>query len=322
MAKFAMHNDPKMRKAKYDEEKVSGAGHNARRMEPEDVRFSGSKAPSMTNSIAGGAAWQAMRLNEEGTTDRGQEQEAGISIFDPVLCELAYRWFSPKGGVVLDPFAGGSVRGIVASKLGRNYVGCELRQEQVDENRVQGSLLCADPMPVWACGDSMDIQEHCAGVEADMIFSCPPYADLEVYSDDPKDISNMPYDKFMAAYTEIIKRSCAMLKQDRFAVFVIGEVRSKKKGGAYVGFVPDTIKAFKEAGLDYYNEIILVTAVGSLPIRTGRMFESGRKIGKTHQNVLVFVNGDPKKATEACGDCEFGEADLAEQESSEYGEEL
>jgi hypothetical protein len=31
-----------------------------------------------------------------------------------VLCEIAYRWFSPPGGLILDPFAGGSVRGIVA----------------------------------------------------------------------------------------------------------------------------------------------------------------------------------------------------------------
>jgi len=43
---------------------------------------------------------------------------SGTSIFDPVLCEIAYRWFCPAGGMVLDPFAGGSVRGIVASRLG------------------------------------------------------------------------------------------------------------------------------------------------------------------------------------------------------------
>jgi len=36
---------------------------------------------------------------------------------------------------VLDPFAGGSVRGIVASRLGYRYVGIELRQEQVEANR-------------------------------------------------------------------------------------------------------------------------------------------------------------------------------------------
>ena len=44
--------------------------------------------------------------------------QSGTSVFDPVLCEIAYRWFMPAGGTVIDPFAGGSVRGIVASKLG------------------------------------------------------------------------------------------------------------------------------------------------------------------------------------------------------------
>jgi hypothetical protein len=30
---------------------------------------------------------------------------SGTSIFDPVLCELAYRWFCPPKGLVLDPLA-------------------------------------------------------------------------------------------------------------------------------------------------------------------------------------------------------------------------
>lgn len=75
----------------------------------------------------------------------------------------------------------------------------------------------------------------------------------------------------------------------------------------YYQFVPDTVKAFVACGLKYYNEAILVTAVGSLPIRVSRQFEAGRKIGKTHQNVLVFIKGDPKKATADMGPVEFGE---------------
>ena len=42
----------------------------------------------------------------------------GTSIFDPVLCEIIYKWFNVKNGSIYDPFAGGSVRGIVAEKLG------------------------------------------------------------------------------------------------------------------------------------------------------------------------------------------------------------
>lgn len=229
----------------------------------------------------------------------------GTSIFDPVLTELSYRWFCPPGGMILDPFAGGSVRGIVASKLGRRYVGVELRPEQVAANREQGIAICDDPHPEWIIGDSRNIQTLAEGVEADFLFSCPPYGDLEVYSDDPADLSTLPYEDFRDAYFEIIAASAAMLKEDRFACFVVGEFRDKR--GNYVGFVPDTVAAFQAAGLDFYNEAILVTAAGSLPIRAGKQFEATRKLGKTHQNVLTFVKGDARKATEAIGPVEFGD---------------
>jgi hypothetical protein len=37
------------------------------------------------------------------------------------------------------------------------------------------------------------------------------------------------------------------------------------------------------------------------------MFSASRKVGKTHQNVLVFCKGSPRKATEACGLIEISE---------------
>lgn len=240
----------------------------------------------------------------EAGRETGLVAESDTSIFDPVLCEIAYRWFSPVGGLILDPFAGGSVRGIVASHVGRQYVGVELRKEQVDANNEQ-QHISLDPKPAWTLGDSRNITSLCAGVQADMVFSCPPYADLEVYSDDPNDLSTLAYTEFRAAYIDIINKTCSLLKPDRFACFVVGEVRDKR--GNYYNFVGDTISAFRAAGLEFYNEAILVTAIGSLPIRAGRAFRATRKMGKTHQNVLVFVKGDGKRAAKACGDCAFGE---------------
>lgn len=246
----------------------------------------------------------------------GKEEMTGTSIFDPVLCELAYLWFSPVGGTILDPFAGGSVRGIVAAKMGRQYIGGELREEQVAANRAQADsiILGSENMPAWICADSRNIDKTASDVQADMVFSCPPYADLEVYSDDKNDLSTLAYNDFKAAYFEIIKKSCLLLKNDRFACFVVGEVRDKK--GNYYNFVGDTIQAFIDAGLSYYNEAILITMVGSLPIRTSMQFSSGRKLGKTHQNILVFVKGDGKKAAQACGDITISE-DLFPDEVSD-----
>lgn len=226
----------------------------------------------------------------------------GTSIFDPVLCELMYRWFTPTGATVLDPFAGGSVRGIVSAVLGRPYVGIELRAEQVDANRAQaGDILVPefDATAEWIAGDSRVIDMLCPDLEADFLFTCPPYGSLEVYSDDPADISAMDEHDFAAAYASIINESCKKLRNNRFAAIVVGDYRGSD--GFYENFVSHTIDAFIHAGLELYNELILVTAVGSLAVRTIHQFNNSRKAGKTHQNVLVFAKGDPIKATEWCG---------------------
>jgi DNA modification methylase len=217
------------------------------------------------------------------------------SVFDPVLCELAYRWFSHKGAQVIDPFAGGSVRGVVASLLGRRYWGCDLRVEQIDANREQAAAICHDAPPVYVCGDSMDTLPEAP--EADFIFSCPPYGDLEEYSDDPRDLSSMEWHTFVAAYRRIILRACNKLKPNRFACFVVGDFRCPK--GFYRDFVSETIRSFRESGCELYNDAILVTPVGSGSIRVSKQFQSGRKFVKTHQNILVFCKGDWRAATSA-----------------------
>lgn len=239
----------------------------------------------------------------------------GTSIFDPVVCELAYRWFNLPKGSILDPFAGGSVRGIVASQLGLTYRGCDLRKEQVEANyqnydEIANRLSKDHVKPIWIADDSLNIKEHFGLLESDMIFSCPPYADLEVYSDDPRDLSNMDYDEFLSIYQKIIQRSCNLLKENRFAVFVVGDVRDKQ--GVIRNFVNDTIRAFQKAGLHYYNEMILVTSIGSLAIRVGKQFNVGRKVGKHHQNVLVFYKGNPKEVKNHFPELDFSENDVLE----------
>ena len=213
------------------------------------------------------------------------------SIFDPVLAEIMYKWFCVDGGNIYDCFAGGSVRGIVADKLGYKYTGIDIRQEQVDANYENASDLGLTP--VWYCDDSKNADKYIQDNSVDMIFSCPPYADLEVYSDNPNDISNMEYDDFCKAYKEIIDVACRKLKDNRFAAFVVGDVRDKK--GAYRDFVDYTKKCFLDNGLKTYNELILVEQSGTGALRAKKQFGSLRKVIKTHQNVLVFYKGDIKK---------------------------
>ena len=228
------------------------------------------------------------------TTSKENNSVNYVSVFDPALCEVLYHWFCEEGGRILDPFAGGSVRGIVANYLGYKYTGIDIRQEQIDSNREQAlDILDVNNQPQWYVGDSNVVlndydNEHpffnCENM-FDFVFSCPPYADLEVYSDLEGDISNKPYNEFLELYESIIEKSCKLLKVDAYACFVVGEVRDKK--GNYIGFVPDTIRAFQKCGMKFYNEAILLNAVASASMRANGNMKS-QKLVKIHQNVLIF----------------------------------
>lgn len=400
--------------------------------------------------------------------ERGAEE--GTSVFDPALCEVLLRWFSPDGGSVLDPFAGGSVRGIVSNYLGYKYTGIELRGVQVEANRDQGKEILPGNEPTWIEGDSdkilSDLIENpgidpvikisramleqrfqrcepeyikstcrgrcCEGTNGlmvtihpsekerieklgaiiengfikdtegngicpfkkggmcsiheekplgcaaspftlnkndtliirnryrilrcfktpeaipayeahfwslcrifgeeeatrivqelkrgtedikakmdysiykvliendeakhperskiyerfDFVLSCPPYADLEVYSDHPDDLSNMPYELFLAKYQTIIRKTVQLMKPGAYAAWIVGEVRDKD--GYFYDFVSDTKRAFIEAGAKFYNDAILLNVIGSASMRANKQFEAGKKLAKVHQNVLIF----------------------------------
>jgi len=218
------------------------------------------------------------------------QRGGGTSIFDPVLCELVYKWFCPEGGEVFDPFAGGSVRGIVASILGHNYTGIDLALAQIEANQKQAAEIVPNRQPRWIVGDSFALDSLLpVGKHYDLIFSCPPYHDLEKYTDEDEDLSNMSWLSFKNRYKAIIEKAILRLNNNRFAVFVVSEIRGEN--GGYKGLVPFTIQSFVNGGARYYNEMILVNVAGSLPVRIAGQF-AYRKIGRTHQNILVFYKGD------------------------------
>ena len=221
----------------------------------------------------------------------GMEQN-GTSVFNPVVCELMYRWFSKEDDLVFDPFAGGYTRGIVATMLKREYVGIDLRQEQVDADVSKAEEL--ELSPTYICDDSQNADAYIKDGEAGMIMTCPPYYDLEKYSDDERDLSHMKPDEFLDAYRNILEISARKLKQNGFFVIVVGEVRDKKRG-YYREFVSDTVRILTNRGLYYWDEIILVNTPGTTAASVRGYFEGNRKIGSIHQNILVFYKGNPQE---------------------------
>lgn len=254
---------------------------------------------AFTKKVRGGLAREAGPQGEgksvylHPTGENEDEVLGGTSIFDPVLCELVYRWFARVGARVLDPFAGGSVRGIIAGELGLQYHGVDLSGRQLEANRQQAKTIGTRPEPLWVEGDSIDAGEFFPRKDFDLLFSCPPYGDLEKYSDDERDLSALSVADFDHKYANIIAVCCSLLKDNAFACFVVGDYRNSD--GFYQNLPAKTVAAFEDAGLHLYNEIILINATGSLPLRINAQFTGSRKVGKCHQNVLIFAKGQPKE---------------------------
>lgn len=91
-------------------------------------------------------------------------------------------------------------------------------------------------------------------------------------------------------------RSGDWQKRKRKWLEIIKSGEGRDDDGIYRNFIGDTVEAVKRAGAAYYNEIVLVTMLGTLPIRIRRQFEASRKVGNTHQKALIFLKskGDEK----------------------------
>ena len=250
--------------------------------------------------------------------DKGQSREGALvdedslmasihsfSLLDPVIAELSNLWFGIDGGNTFDCFAGDSVFGYVSSYLGNQFTGIELRQEQADLNNKRISEYTGSR---YVCDDGQNVLKHIEKKSQDLLFSCPPYYDLEVYSDLDNDASNQQeYEDFLNILNKAFTDSIKCLKENRFAVIVVGEIRDKK--GFYRNFTGDIKNIFIKNKMQIYNEMIFVESLGTLPQRVNRYMKN-RKVGKCHQNILVFYKGDVSQISNNYKEIKFDSTDL------------
>ena len=238
--------------------------------------------------------------------ERQKNLAAGVSLFDPVLSEILCQWFTPHAhSSICDPFAGDTQKGMVFAMLGHRFTGIELRAEQVEANR--RNLEGHDLDCTYICDDGRNIRKHIEADTQDLLFSCPPYFDLEQYSDLPEDASNQrTYNAFMQILAEGFRGGWECLHNNRFAILVVGDVRNHLTQG-YYDFAGDLIRIFKSFGATLINRFVLVEQIGSSCLRARNNFQR-RKATKTHQDVLVFFKGNPENIGN-----HFRPIDLSEQ---------
>jgi DNA modification methylase len=246
--------------------------------------------------------WKRL-LGEDGHTgtraevfrkDHDSIYTATHSVFPAPLCEwILLRYGGNPGNSILDAFAGGAVRGAVASLMGFSYLGFEIRQEQIDENSATLTRLGLSARYVLSDGRFMgqDLPQFDCGL------TCPPYHSLEKYSDLPNDLSNMrTYEEFNAGIFFCAKAYFKHLKPDAFCCIVTGLFRDKLSG-ELIDFPAHTALNFQEAGFLFWQSITLAKNPASAPKRASNAWK-GLKLVPASETLLVF-----RKAATAKGAC-------------------
>lgn len=206
--------------------------------------------------------------------------KSGTSHMDPAICELVYSAYKPSS--VLDPFAGGPPRGYVASYLGIQYTGHEIRPEQIEHNMAGAHAL---PVPVRYVPHC--VTKGCDG-DYDMIFSCPPYFDLEQYGGGDDDLSGMTKARFDERYRSILDACHARLKQGGIMALVVGNHVRK---GKYHDLEHLTKSIYYDLGLEMIGDCIIVDPIGSKAMSAGLLFRRNGRVTRCHQHLLIGRKG-------------------------------
>lgn len=143
--------------------------------------------------------------------------------------------YTRKGEWVLDPFAGSGTTMIVAQRLGRHCVGVELQEEVVRRARraIAGEPNADGVVSDVVVGDSTgyDYRALLGGYgqqSAQLVILHPPYFDIIRFSEDARDLSNVPsVDVFLEQIGRVIDQVAPVLDVGRYLVLVIGDTYAR-----------------------------------------------------------------------------------------------
>ncbi len=207
------------------------------------------------------------------------------SVFPAPLVEwILVRYGGPPGGRILDAFAGGPPRAVVSTIMGHKYVGVEIRQEQIDENKATlKDLKLSGAEYILSDGRFLDGVEG----EFDGCLECPPYWNLEQYSDLEEDLSNLgSYWEFNAAMHMSATSHFPLMKSGAFVCMVVGPFRDKKSG-ELIDFPAHTVENYRDAGFIYWQQVVLSKNFASAAKRSTNAWK-GHKLVPCHEFLLVF----------------------------------
>lgn len=204
--------------------------------------------------------------------------------------------------VVLDPFCGSGSTVIAADRLGKTGVGIELSEKFV--------LLARNRLsqrPIWSNGESKVYQananqllDYVASNSVDVVVTSPPYWDILIRkrTADNKEISHYEggvgdlgqianYKSFIKALREVFECVYKTLKDGKYCIVVVGDVRKDKR---FYSLHSDVSTMMQEIGF-IYDDLIIWDRRRDYNNMRPLGYPSVFRVNKVHEFILIFKRG-------------------------------
>lgn len=278
---------------------------------------------------------------------RAENEKPALSQFPSKLVKQAMMMWSFENEKVFDPFAGHMTRPILTNYFGRDYWGCDVSHEYVARTknkimeRTQGGLLDDEVLEDSDQTVEVDLDDQWLRLErrdtrnvdqdedeyrkripsewADFIFTSPPYWDLEDYGeeDDQLGKDNDDFMSFIEDMEQVMEQCYRILKDKRYAAFVINDFRKNCMETGLTDFHRYIIEAGEKAGFNLHDIALYPTGQSS-GIFTMQLTHM-EVTAKNHEYIVVFRKNETGETWEPRGihlDCYSRELMI-----DEYGEE-
>lgn len=213
------------------------------------------------------------------------------SIFSPAAAAYLLNCYAPKSGLCFDPFAGGGTRAIMAVKFGLDYLGVELRLDEVQaiHRRLREVGIPSEKAAI-CIGDARTCEGILGESLADYCLTCPPYWNLEQYHGGTNDLSMAPtYAAFLAGLGAVVEQTQRILKPGSFSCWVVGLLRDAD--GVLLPLHHDLARLHQQAGFELHEEIVLRQRNNGAIQRVGQFEKGNRFLVRIHEYAMVFRRG-------------------------------
>lgn len=217
---------------------------------------------------------------------------AGLSTFPPDLARKIVLFYSEKGETVLDPMAGHNSRMQVTYELERNYIGYDICKEFMEfNNKVKDEItgkgsqgLMFTPSTTIILNEQSSETLNEANNSIDMIYTSPPYWDIEYYDDNKLQLGyKKTYNEFLGGIERVLIECRRVLKPKKYCIFNINDFR---KDGMLYPYHSHMIDMMLKVGF-FLHDIIIVKWASAIGACFASQIEERKIVAKSHEYLIV-----------------------------------